>query len=402
MLSLVSTSGIQSTAANQLQIELKNIQQLNEQLASGQQEQNLTDYAPTTAQNLLNFQNGLNQSQSYISAMDTVQARLSGYNSSLGDMESIASTAQALAEQNTTYNPDHIDAIKQQVTNYLNEISDDLNQQVGDRYIYAGSRYSTAPVKNLSTLTPNVSLPFSAVSSPQLPSYDTDYAGGLQMAISGQTVTITSTAINTPQNVSVEVNGTQYTYAVQSGDTTTSIAAGLASVINASIPGTTSTLGVLTVGGSNPPTASTPDSNANAYAIDTANIDSGYPLQYGVTSNDPAFQQLIAGVQLMLQATGTTDPTTYQTDMQSANSLLQTAQNSLNAVNTSVAANINSVQAETSTQNSDITNLKTQILNLSSVDTATVSTEITSLTAQLDASYQATGSILQLSLVKYI
>ncbi len=73
-----------------------------------------------------------------------------------------------------------------------------------------------------------------------------------------------------PQNADVTVNGTTYTYAIQSGDTPTTIAAGLASVMVADgVTGTTSSGAVLTVGGSNPPTAASANvTNTAAYATD--------------------------------------------------------------------------------------------------------------------------------------
>ena len=73
------------------------------------QSSNLTDYTPVQANQLLDFQNGITQRQSYISSIKTVQARLSVYDSdSLTDLESVASQAQTLAASgNQTYNAEH-------------------------------------------------------------------------------------------------------------------------------------------------------------------------------------------------------------------------------------------------------------------------------------------------------
>jgi LysM repeat protein len=70
----------------------------------------------------------------------------------------------------------------------------------------------------------------------------TQTAATLALSISGQTITVSGT-VNTPQNVAVLVNGAAYTYAVQSGDTLTSIATALAALI----PGATNAGAVITV-----------------------------------------------------------------------------------------------------------------------------------------------------------
>ena len=397
----ISAIGLQLSTASLLQSQMTELDTLNQQLASGVKSSDLTDYSPSDAQNLLNYQNAITQRQSYLSSIDTVQARLSVYDSTMTDMESLTQTAQTLAAQNTTYSADTASEIQGQVGNYLTQIQDDLNQQVNGRYIYSGSRYNTAPVSNLSSSSTTVTYPFTATTSPAVPSYDSSYVSGLNVSTTGQTVTF-SGSVATPQNASVTVNGKVYSYAIQSGDTTTSIASGLATLIDTDIPGTTSSNGVLTVGSSGAISSATGNSSTSAFSQDSVTVDTGYSAQYGVTSNATGFQQLIAGLKLMQQASSQTDPTTYQTDMNNAATLLTTALGSIQALHTGVAANINLMTQETTTQNSDITNLQDQITGIDYADPTTVSTEITSLQAQLEASYSATGSILKLSLVNYL
>lgn len=70
----------------------------------------------------------------------------------------------------------------------------------------------------------------------------TQTAATLALGISGHAITISGT-VTTPQNVAVLVNGEAYTYAVQAGDTLTSIATALGALI----PGATNTGAVLTI-----------------------------------------------------------------------------------------------------------------------------------------------------------
>lgn len=397
----ISSIGLRTSIDAFLQTQKSQLETLNSQLASGVQSNDLTNYAPSDALNLMNYQNVITQRQSYLSSMNTVQSRLTIYNSTMSDMENVAQNAQSLAAQNTTYNASTASQLNAQVNGYLEQISNDLNQNVNGRYIYSGSRYSTPPVANLTTLTGTVTYPFTATTSPTLPNYDTSYVTGLTATTSGQNVVFGGT-VTTPQNASVTVNGKVYSYAIQSGDTATQIASGLATLVSADIPNTTSSNGTLTVGPTGTISAAGGNASTSAYALDSVEVDTGFSTTYGVSSNATAFQQLIGGLQLMQQATQQTDPTTYQNDMQNAQTLLSTALSGVQTLNTSVASNINLLTQEQSTQNTDISNIQNQISGIQSVDTATVSTEITALQAQLEASYTVTGTILKLSLVNYM
>ena len=278
----------------------------------------------------------------------------------------------------------------------------DLNQQVGGRYIYAGSRYNTAPVADLSALT---QAPSTTVytDNKSLPIYDSGYsASALTMAVSGQTVTIGGT-VGSPQNATVTVNGKDYSYAVHPTDTTTTIAAGLAALVSADIGGTSSVGNVLTVGGANPPTATSATvTNTAAYATDTATIATGYTVPYGVSSNNPAFQQMIAGLRYLQAAGNTTDPAAYSANMKQASSLLTSALTSINAVHTVVANNTNILTQETTTQKAAIDSLTSQINSIQGIDVTQVAAELNQMQTQLQASYSVTGTLLKMTIVGYL
>jgi len=398
----ISTLSQQQSLTSYLQAEQTTMTQLTEELATGQKYNDLTDYAPSDALNMMNLQATATQKQAYLGVITTVQARLSGYDTTMTDMESIVAQAQTLADGNQTYSAGTAASIAAEAGNYLKSVTVDLNQQIGGRYIYAGSRYTTQPVSDLSTLTET---PSSTIytDNKTLPIYDTGYsASALTMAISGQTVTIGGT-VGSPQNASVTVSGTTYTYAVQPTDTTTKIASALATEIAVNISGTSSTNGVITVGATGTITAAGANvTNTAAYATDSATIDAGDSVQYGVTSNNPAFQQLIAGLRYIQAAGNSTNSATYSTDMAQASSLLSTALTNLQSVHTTVADNINTLTQETTTQNTTISNLANQLSGIQSVDITQVSTELTALQVLLQASYSATGTIERMSIVNYL
>src|SRR5271163_3865636 len=99
----ISTIGIQLQAITNLLGETTNLNTLNQQLATGQQHNDLTDYSPVDASNLLSFQNTINQRQGYLNSMETVQTRLSMYDTTMSDMENIAQQAESLASQNQNF-----------------------------------------------------------------------------------------------------------------------------------------------------------------------------------------------------------------------------------------------------------------------------------------------------------
>ena len=304
--------------------EETNLNTLNQQLATGQNANDLTDYTPIQANEILNFQNAITQNQSYQSSIQNVQARLSVYNTTMGDMGSIASQAATLASQNQALNPATIDNLQSQAQSYLQQVNQDLNEQVNGRYIYSGLRYNTQPVTDLLSLggAPTTS----TVSNPALPTYDTEYQNGVT-------------------------------------------------------------------------------ADANAYTADSVLVGTNFSINYGASSDDPSFQNLINGLRYISAATTAGqagDAATYQQDMQTASTLLATAQTGIQGLNAGVANTTNLLTQKTTNLNTDITNLQNQLGNIQQANLSQVGTEINLLQTQLQASYSSTASLEQLSLVKYL
>jgi flagellin-like hook-associated protein FlgL len=457
----ISNLGLTQILTNGLQSQQTTLSLLTQQLSSSQKYSNLTSYDPTDAHNILNFQNALTQRQSYISSITNVQARLTVYDSSMTDIESMAAQASSLASQNSAYSATTVANVQQQATNYLKQLTDDLNQQVGGRYIYSGTRYNTKPVADLSTLsgTPTAT----TTTSPALPSYDTNYSNATSFKVNSSTAptgnfTVGNVAIPWSQVASgsissVYLNGsstattlsTAITLPNTSASTATQYGANMAAAINGVAADTTDvpasygissltasagsgavtlnfngttplsvtpdaggTTGLVTwVGGSTPDgtVAQTPNSSAAAYTKDSVLVDSSYSITYGVTSNDPSIQKLVNGLRYMTAAATagqSGDAATYKADMTQATSLISSALSGIQTLHASVADNQNILTTEVSSQNADITSLKDQLTSIQQVDLTQVGTEINLLQTQMQASYSATASLQQLSLVKYL
>lgn len=379
------------------------LSQLSEQLASQQKYDNLTDYSATDALNLLNLQSSSTQLSAYSGVITTVQSRLSTYDTTMTDMESIISQAASLVNSSQNYNASTASSLAVTANNYLKSVQLDLNQQVNGRYIYGGSNYTTAPVTDLTSLTDTPSS--TTVSSPQIPDYDTSYAatnltftgaGSSSLTIGGTTTSPAS------QNVSVVVGGTTYTYAATSSDTPTTIAAGLSTVLNNAGVSASSSGGVLTLSSGTITSASAAATSTSAYTLDTASVANGISVQYGVSSDNPAFQQLISGLRYIVAAGNSTDSTTYAADMKQASTLLTSALSSLQAVHTGVADNITLLTNEAATQSSQMTDIANQISDIQSVNVTQVSAEITALQTVLEASYTVTGDLEKMSITSYL
>ena len=68
----ISTASLGSMLTTQLQSQQATLAQLTAQLSSRQQHNDLTDYAPSDALNLMNLQDSATQSQAYIGVINTV------------------------------------------------------------------------------------------------------------------------------------------------------------------------------------------------------------------------------------------------------------------------------------------------------------------------------------------
>ena len=458
----ISNLGTIQTLTTNLQAEQTTMSTLSNQLASNQQYSNLTQYDPTDAHNILDFQNAITQRQSYVSSIQNVQDRLSLYDSTMTDMESLASQANDLATQNSSYNASTAAGIKSQVTDYLQQLGDDLNQQIGGRYVYAGTRYTTPPVTNLTSLTNAPTA--TTTTSPALPSYDINYnnatsftvnrtatgnftmgnttiawsgsnslannnTGSVNVTVGSNTVSVPVSGLingNSPADLATNLQLTLNAVAASTSASSSGVPSTLTASVGSGAADTTVTLNLggaapnsvtpdaggmasetTWVGGSTPSglVAQTPNSDAAAYTQDTALIDSNYSVTYGVSSDNPSFQQLVNGLRYITSAVTAGqngDSATYQTDMQQASTLISNGLAGIQALHAGVADNQSALTAETTTQNSDITNLQNQLTNIQGVNLAQVGTEINLMQTQLQASYSATASIEKLSLVTYL
>lgn len=397
----ISISNIGRTASmvSALQNEQSTLSKLSEQLSTQKRNTNLTDYTASEALNLINLQASATQKEAYINIITSVNNNLSIYDATLTDLENIATQAQSLANGNANYSAEIALNIGVQAANYLKSVTVDLNQNINGRYLFSGTRYTTPPVQDLSTL-PAATLTTAAVASPLVPAYDT--AATLYFSVSGQAITMNGTA-GAGQEASMTVDGVTYTHTVLTTDTPTTIMTALGVQLTAAgVPyvqaGPTITIG----GGHTIDDWDVETTSAASYVTDHAKIDNGYTIDYGITSNNEAFQKLVAGLRYLQTAGSATDAATYQANMTQAASLLGDALTSMQTLHTTVANNMGVMTTQKKMQETSIDNLANQVLDIQQVDITQVSAEITMLETLLQASYSATGGILKMSIISYL
>ncbi|MGE4351842.1 MAG: flagellin, partial [Bdellovibrionales bacterium] len=176
MADMISTLGIQLSCTRTLGSSVNLLSTYSEQLTTGVISQNMSDYSASDAQTLMNMNSEIAQQEGFLSVIDTISTRISVYNTALEGIESIASEAYSTFLSAGNYNPEDVGTTQTLIDQYMDQVEYYLNQQVGDRYIFSGSRYDTAPVTDLQSLvSPPTEVSPYVTTGDAVPAYDADY-----------------------------------------------------------------------------------------------------------------------------------------------------------------------------------------------------------------------------------
>ena len=174
----ISTLGAELASIGRLSKGQSSLNTLTQQLSSGIKSSNLDDYSATEAKKLINLNSSLASQKNYVDVCSQVSTRITSYDSALSGIEKIISNASTLATSSSSYDASTNASTASEIKGFLQQVSYYLNLQVGSRYIFAGSRYQTAPVSDLSSLpTLTTASTETVVTTPTLPTYDIDYTG---------------------------------------------------------------------------------------------------------------------------------------------------------------------------------------------------------------------------------
>ncbi|HEV2678818.1 MAG TPA: hypothetical protein VGV37_30095 [Aliidongia sp.] len=329
---------------NLVQNAQNQIAKLTYQVDTGLKSEDLQGYG-TQANQLLNLQGAQSTEQSYVSNNTQIHTFLSAYDTTLGQVSSDATKLVGALDAFTVTDPNSIANLKALVKGLQVDVAATLNMQVGGRFLYSGTRYTTQPVGDLTAAAQQLAAP---VPNPA--------------AIPPTTFTpVTATSVPTYDNQ--------------------------ASTINVTPPATQ--------------TAAQAQLGAQAYQTQNATISTNQQITYGISSNDPSFQNLISALQNALGAVGATGATQAQF-LQNASDQVQAALTGIqglkgtNGTAETLVANANALHNQT------LATLQSQVTTITQVDPATVATELSSAQTQLEGSYKVVSSVLNETLLNYL
>lgn len=119
-------------------------------------------------------------------------------------------------------------------------------------------------------------------------------------------------------------------------------------------------------------------------------------ISYGVTADDPAFEQALRAFSLV-----TSDPTN-QSALTEAYNLLSSSNDSLATMDSSLATKASTLDTQINDNTDDLNLLDNMIGDIKNVDMSALSIKLSQLETQLEASYSLTSSILKLNLSNYL
>jgi hypothetical protein len=317
------------------------LQTLSDQLNTGKKSTDLVGDG-TDASTIINLNDTVNQTQAYVNNSTHVGTTLSAYDTTLTQLQKDATQLQKAIGTVGANTPDAVANLTSVIQGLQVDVTATLNTQIGNRFLYSGTRFGTQPVIDLTTLavpaapsafTPVVPLtvPLGGPFNSPLPNYDTQSPSTdpNNQAYATQTVNISDTS--------------KITYGVTSND---------------------------------------PSIQALVFALQQAKA--------GAAAPQPQQAQFFANANAALQTALTGNPA----GVPPISGLQGLQQNN--------AENQVEVKTEQTTQKQAIGNLQVQLGNLQNIDPATVATQLTAVENQLQGSFKITSSILGLSLLDFI
>lgn len=183
MVETLSTLGLQMISSANLTGGQYTLSRLSQQLTTGKYSSNLSDYSSSDAQQILNFNNKITEQNGFLSVINTISPRIELYDSSMTAIEDSASQIYSGLLTAANYNAQTVSSLQTTIKGAMDSMNYYLNQKLGDRYIYAGTRYDQAPVLSTNDILalpspPTETAPYLST-SPSVPAYDTDAADAL-------------------------------------------------------------------------------------------------------------------------------------------------------------------------------------------------------------------------------
>lgn len=148
-------------------------------------------------------------------------------------------------------------------------------------------------------------------------------------------------------------------------------------------------------GATAPSTANTAYYQGNSF-IQSVEISDNFTVDFGVTADNAAFEQLMRALDLIITTPGD------QVTQEEAYSLLQTAIDDLSVLQAQTSQDSSAISRILDEHVNELNLIDNLISDLTAVDLAAVSVRIAELDAQLQASYSVTSDLLRLNLSDFL
>jgi flagellar hook-associated protein 3 FlgL len=137
--------------------------------------------------------------------------------------------------------------------------------------------------------------------------------------------------------------------------------------------------------------------------IAQAQIDSSLNVQYGVTADNPAFEQVVRVLNFIANAPAFDQTSAAdQANINQAETLLNQSATQLQQLTSQIGLNQSELNNALQAHQQSLTLANGNIANIEKVDPATVITKLDALQTQMEASYQTVNILQNLSLAQYL
>jgi flagellar hook-associated protein 3 FlgL len=344
MVARASTVGILSQNLSLINTNRATLDRLNTSLATGERFEALKFYK-TDASRIVDFRKDIEARQSYLRSIDITETTVASYDAILEQLVNVASDALAAADPLSTASTNFATDTTVLANNFMLEAEANLNIKLGDRFVFAGSNFTTAPVVDLRTLS----------------LYTTN-----DLTSNGAPDNVIETGDQIPEHV------------IDQG-------------------------GANTIESYHTSFAGTGTLSSEAYDDIRVTINDGQPITYNISATESAFQNLVEGL-LRLKSAAQTGLTEDERDefLGDARNALDTARVELRQLQSRNGTVLNELQRTREIHQGFIAISTTAVEDLTVTDTAEVAVQISALQNQLQASFTTIATQSQLSLVNFL
>ncbi|MEQ8601980.1 MAG: flagellin [Marivibrio sp.] len=343
MVDRISTSGALLNSLTLLQRNTVNLDQLQFRVATGRKFAELKLYG-NDAPRIVDLKAEISSRQAYIRSITLAEGITRSYDAVLDRLADVAGEIIDASEPISPDDPSFLTDTTVVANNLMLEIEANLNVRIGDRFIFAGTRFDTAPVQDIRDLA----------------LYNED-----DFPIVANTI---ETANEIPEFTVQRTNGpiTQSYH--------------------------TSFAGADTI-------------DAEAWRKTTLTISDQQRLEYGITATDSAFQNLVEAAMRLKSATDRNANLTVdqrETLLGNARSAAEQARVELRQLQSTNGAVINQFDRMVTQHENFISISQSALDEIEGADTAQAAVEISALQTQIQASFTTIARRAQLSLVSFL